>query len=52
MALTTAQREERIAAAIDDFYSHEGAISVWKIALKHKSQPCHARSPITTTTAV
>lgn len=36
MALTTAQREERIAAAIDDFYSHEGAISVWKIALKHK----------------
>ena len=36
MALTTAQREERIAAAIDDFHSHEGTISVRKIALKHK----------------
>jgi hypothetical protein len=36
MALTTAQREELIAAAIDDFHSHEGAISVRKIVLKHK----------------
>ena len=36
MAITTAEREKRLTDALDDYYAHNGSVSLCKIAKKHK----------------
>ena len=36
MRLTTAEREERLAKAINGYHSHNSTVSAQKLAIKHK----------------